>query len=212
MGFSAMVVAFSVASAQEQPAAIVEDVAGNEIGVEIMEILARGKVIDLSPGQSVVLGYMNSCVRERIEAGRVVVGDVQSTVTGGHVEREVVACHSKGAAMAIGTSEGTGLIFRGGENNDPEREPTLRYRAPVIVADGAASATLRIERLDQNEALRYFSMPGPALDLAGKNGPLTPGGRYRASVDGREAVFAIHKHAANVSGPVLERLVRLDSE
>lgn len=203
---------FSGASVQAQPVAIVEDVAGTDVGVEIMEIVAQGRIIDLSPGQRVVLGYMNSCVRERIEAGHVVVGRNQSSVTGGHVEREVAECHSKGAALAIGTSEGTGLIFRGGEDDEPVREPILRYRAPVFVADGAVGATLRIERLDHQEALRNFAMPGPVMDLVGKNEPLTPGGMYRASTDGREAVFSIHRYAADVSGPVLERLVRLQSK
>lgn len=208
----AMLASLPLAFAQAQPVAIVEDVAGDGIRVQIMELLTRGRVIELAPGQSVVLGYMNSCVRERIKTGHVVIGDGQSAVTGGHVEREIAACHSKGTTLAIGSSEGSGLIFRGGEDGKPGKEPILRYRAPVIVVKGALSATLRLERLDRKEALRHFTMPGPVLDLASKNERLGPGGRYRASVEGREAVFSIDRYAADVSGHVLERLILLEGK
>src|SRR5688572_17977428 len=74
--------------------AIVEDVRGKPVGVEFMDYVSPGKVIQLGPKDSIVLGYMKSCWRETITGGTVTVGAEQSSVQSGAVARTKVACDS----------------------------------------------------------------------------------------------------------------------
>ena len=209
VGSAAVLVLPFAARAQMRPAAIVEDVAGSGLTVEVMDILAAGSVIELGPGQRLVLGYMNTCIRERIEGGSVVVGEDRSRVTGGRVTREVVACQSRGAAMAAGAGEGSGLIFRGDDSDGP-RLPALRSRRPVFFAYGD-TGVLRIARLDKDETPLSIAMPEPVLDLQDQ-AELSRGGEDRAELGNRAALFSIHPEATKHAGPVLERLVRLETE
>jgi hypothetical protein len=95
------------------PIALVEDVSGTSAGVEAMEYVEAGKVIRLGPQESMVLTYLYSCVRERIEGGVVTVGREQSDVVHGKVERNSTKCDTGrmlfSAEVAI---ESAGKVFR----------------------------------------------------------------------------------------------------
>src|SRR5262245_32238743 len=75
-------------------AALVEDVSPGAVGLEAMEYVEPGKVIRLGPQDSIVLTYLNSCVRERIVGGIVTVGREMSEVSSGKVERTSTTCDS----------------------------------------------------------------------------------------------------------------------
>ncbi len=200
---------FTAGSASADPTVIVEDVAGDRVSVGLMELLEPGAVIELADSESVVLGYLESCVRERITGGRVVVGEKQSTVTGGKVVRETLQCRPETAVATQATGEGAALVFRGGgDNAKPLDTARLMFRVPVFLLDGVTNVTLRIERLDRREAIRRIQVSGPVFDASGSLPPLTAGGRYRASIEGREVEFIIDRYAAMTPGPALERLVR----
>src|SRR5262245_29898379 len=72
--------------------AIVEEIqaAGNTL--RVMDYLEAGQRIELNPGESVILGYLASCWRERITGGVILVGAEQSEVQGGQVKRSRVEC------------------------------------------------------------------------------------------------------------------------
>src|SRR4051794_27272843 len=71
----------TAAAAAESPVAVVEDVQGKVTGAEFMDYVAKGKIIKLAPGASLVLGYMKSCWRETITGvGTVIVGSDESMV------------------------------------------------------------------------------------------------------------------------------------
>lgn len=198
----------SCASGHAEPAAIVENVIGDVIAVRVMDILDVGATIELSDGQGIVLGYLKSCVRERIEAGRVIIGEDESVVYGGNVTREEAKCQSEVTALPGGASEGAALVFRGiGKRRSKNAEP-LRYLSPILVAGGVSSSPVRIERLDHAEARRKIMMSGPVIDLAVIAEPLTPGGTYRIHVAGRKIEFSVDKNAISDSGPILERVVK----
>jgi hypothetical protein len=95
------------------PIALVEDVNGTSAGVEAMEYVEAGKVIRLGQQESIVLTYLYSCVRERIEGGVVTVGREQSDVVHGKVERNSTKCDTGrmlfSAEVAI---ESAGKVFR----------------------------------------------------------------------------------------------------
>lgn len=203
------IVALAVASpARAEPTAIVEDVVGDGVPVELMELLEPGVVIKLSDGNSIILGYLESCIREQISGGSVVVGAEQSEVTGGEVNRETLQCKTDSGGNTGATGEGAALVFRGGDNDKPADAARLLSRVPVFLMEGVADQTLSIERIDRREAIRRIPASGPVFDAAGSLPPLTAGGRYRASIDGREVEFIIDRKAAMTPGPALERLVR----
>ena len=56
----------SVAAAAPVQVALVENVSGNPAGVEFMDYLETGKIIELGPHDTIVLSYMSSCVQETI--------------------------------------------------------------------------------------------------------------------------------------------------
>ncbi len=199
---------FAAGAASADPTVIVEDVTGDRVSVGLMELLEPGAVIELADGESVVLGYLESCIRERITGGRVVVGEKQSTVTGGKVDRETLKCRPETAVATGATGEGAALVFRGGDKARPADAARLMFRVPVFLMDGVTNQTLRIERLDRREAIRRIAVSGPVFDAAGSLPPLTAGGRYRASIEDRAVEFIIDRYAAMAPGPALERLVR----
>ena len=208
--FSAIfcITALAVASpARAEPTAIVENVVGDGVPVGLMELLEPGVVIELSGGNSITLGYLESCVREQITGGRV-VGEKQSEVTGGEVNRETLLCKTETAGTRGATGEGAALVFRGGDDGKPVDAARLMFRVPVFLMEGVTKETLRIERIDRREAIRNISVSGPVFDTAGSLPPLTAGGRYRASIEDREVEFIIDRHAAMAPGLALERLVR----
>jgi hypothetical protein len=74
------------------PVALVEDVTSASAGVEPFSYVQPGQVIRLGAHDSMVLSYLNSCTRERIQGGVVIIGRDQSEVQAGIVERNSVPC------------------------------------------------------------------------------------------------------------------------
>ncbi|MGE3935489.1 MAG: hypothetical protein AB7F67_19670, partial [Rhodospirillaceae bacterium] len=72
------------------PVAVVEEISDPSVGIEPFEFLLEGRVIALSAGTVAVIGYLQSCVRETVTASTILVGERQSQVSGGTVEREKV--------------------------------------------------------------------------------------------------------------------------
>ena len=95
------------------PVAIVEDVSGTVNGVELLEYVDSGRSIKLGAKGTLVLGYLNSCVRETINGGSVTVGKEQSTVQGGKVSRERVECDGGNLQLTHEQANNTAvMVFR----------------------------------------------------------------------------------------------------
>jgi len=97
----------------KRPVAVVEEVKGKVIGVEFMDYVTPGTVIKLGPRGSIVLGYMNSCWRETITGGTVVVGVEQSLVHLAEIERVKVDCGAGQPLIDRQAREPAGTVFRG---------------------------------------------------------------------------------------------------
>ena len=94
--------------------ALVEKVSGDSNGVEFMDYVHTGQVISLGSGDTIVLGYLYSCVQETITGGVVTVGPNQSEVQAGAVRRTRVQCESGRAGVIPEQSSAfAGRIFRG---------------------------------------------------------------------------------------------------
>src|SRR5262245_57691403 len=74
-----------------EPVAIVEE-APEHTGVTFMDYLDAGRAFDLGPGETLVIDYLKSCLRETIVGGKVVVGFEQSAIKGGSISRDKFDC------------------------------------------------------------------------------------------------------------------------
>ena len=106
------------------PVAIVEEVSGTVGGIELLQYVDSGRAIKLGATGMVVLGYLNSCVRETIKGGSVTVGREKSTVLGGKVSRERVECDGGNMRLTPEQrSKSSVVVFR---------RPPLAKKAPPV--------------------------------------------------------------------------------
>lgn len=205
--------------AAKVPVAIVEDVQGKVDGVELMDYVVPGKVIKLGPKASVVLGYMKSCWRETITGGLVVVGDEQSLVHQGDIQRIKVDCDAGAAQLSDReASQSAATAFRTLSPRQetaaaPAPQLTLYGLSPVV--EVKAGGTLVIDRIDlpgerYTLAIKRESLlRGKFYDLAKAKKSLTAGGTYTATLGARSRTFKIAPNAAAGSTPIVGRLLRL---
>jgi hypothetical protein len=113
------VLAFTTIAAAADPfeVAVVESISSNISGVEVMDYLRTGQVIQLRPDQTIVLSYEASCVRETITGGTVTVGIDRSEVVSSQIRTFQEPCG--GPNKVVFTSEHSdiaiaGRTFRGG--------------------------------------------------------------------------------------------------
>jgi hypothetical protein len=204
----------SGAARAQAPVAVVEDVESKSAGVEFMDYVSAGKLIRLGSSDTLVLGYMHSCWRETISGGTVTVGAEQSTVAGGKVNREHVACDGgKMQLTAQQASKSGAVVFRGAPRPAAsEPELTLYGLSPVVDVKGGGQ--LVIERIDQpGERIEVKiadrqMFRGSFFDFAKEGKALAAGGVYRASVGPTHIVFKVDPHAAPGAAPIVSRLLR----
>ena len=121
-------------------------------GVAFLDTVQAGRVIELGPEGELVLSYFNSCARETIAGGRVVVGDRNSSVSGGRITAEVVDC--QGATPVITAELGeAGAAVKRVTPFDPDdwKEWTVKTRRPIFKwPPGAQSepATVTVIHMD----------------------------------------------------------------
>ncbi len=162
-----------------------------------------GRTIALKANQSLTLGYMKSCTREVIAGGRVTIGQEQSVVEGGKVERSQVRCNGGGLKLTSEqASKSGGMVFRKPPSPNVPIDVMIYGLSPVV--ELAAGATATIDRIDAastqivltpNEAqLRG----GKFLDLAREDKILSAGGVYRLTRGDKQLVFGrwIRRRAA----------------
>ncbi len=196
-------VGFSAASAGE-PVAIVETLAAEGTGLQFMDYVEEGRVIDLGTSGTITLGYLASCWIETIRGGRIVVGREQSRVENGEVRRERVDCDGGAIKLSAGEADKSGtMVFR----KPPKRRLTLYGASPVVLLSGAGGSII-IERLDKAGAHLTLTLEGRFVDLAGSGTTLVPGGIYRATVGDVALEFQIDLLAKPGPSPVVGRLLR----
>ncbi len=200
----ALVFAVGVGAASAaEPVAIVETLAAENTGLQFMDYVEEGRVIDLGSAGTIMLGYLASCQQEQIRGGRVVVGREQSTVENGEVRRERVNCDGGAIKLSASEADKSGvMVFR----KPPRRRLTLYGASPVVLLSGSGGS-VTIERLDMPGARLTLTVEGRFVDLAKSGTTLVPGGIYRATVDDVTLEFQIDPLAKPGPGPVVGRLL-----
>jgi hypothetical protein len=191
------------------PVAIIEDIAAAKAGVETFQYVDAGRVIDLGQMGRLVIGYLRSCLRERILGGKVTVGTERSRVEGGTVARQRVECDGGKLQLSLEQAgKSAVLVFRrppGGGGGSAQAAFRIFSTDPLIRLTAAADV-VEIERLDRPSAVLRFETRGGAVDLSRRGAALRPGGLYRARAAGREVVFQVDAQA-RPGGAILGRLV-----
>lgn len=194
--------------------AIVEDVEGSVRGAELLEYIEAGRGIDASRG-TVVLNYLQSCLRETVRGGRIVTGERESMVTDGRVERAEVRCDGGKLVMADAQAGKSGaMAYRGtksgawGRATLPPASVTIYGTSPMITLTGPADHVL-IERLDRSGSIITLRPSSGKIDMANGDKRLEPGGLYKAEAGGRSVVFLVDSTAKPGNEPLVSRLLRL---
>lgn len=207
-----MLLLLAAAPVAAAPAAIVEDVVGSVAGIDVLDYVDAGKVIELKGNGSLVLGYLKSCIRETIRGGTVKVGTEQSEVTGGKVERKTSPCDGGKLQLTAEQAGKSGaMVFRRapGTAAPAAAELTLHATSPVVtLSKGPASGTLVFDRLDKPAQPISVALSALKTDLAKKGIELAPGGLYRASQGQQSIVVRVDAKAASGGGPVVGRLIQ----
>ncbi|WP_051048846.1 hypothetical protein [Rhodopseudomonas sp. B29] len=199
------------------PAAIVEDVKGEVPGVEFMDYVLPGKVIKLGAKGEIVLNYLNSCVRETIKGGVVIVGTEQSKVSLADIQSDKIDCAGPKPMLSDSeASQSAATAFRSiaVSKRSSAAAPVVAVYSVVPLFDVAGKGRLVIERKDiagerQDIALdRKTLAKGRFADLGKVGKPLAAGGLYAASFGGRHIVFKVAATARRDEGPVIGRLLR----
>ena len=214
-----LLVALGSAARAQTPAALVEEITGKPDGIELMDYVAPGKVIALRPRDGIVLGYIRSCWRETIQGGTVRVGQDQSEVSGGSVERVKIACDGGRMELAAEQAkQGATSVFRDPNAGRPKRATlprpqfVLHGRSPMIELRGGGA--LLLERLDASGDTQTIELPpakllhGTFADLADAGVSLAPGGLYLARAADQELVFRVDGAAVAGKTPLAGRLLR----
>jgi hypothetical protein len=208
-------------AAAQAPAAVVEDVKGRVAGIEFMDYVSPGFTIELGSQDTVVLGYLKSCIREIITGGTVVVGLRESRVHHGRVERATVDCDAGRIRLSDKeASQGAAASFRSVAKDIElplqtiDEPPIVIYGLSPIVETNAIGK-LTIRRLDAKGERREVVLTPQSLshrrfyDFARANGALTAGGSYVATLGTSKAYFKIDPQAKPGATPIIGRLVRL---
>ena len=95
------------------PAALVESVLTHSASAEVMSYVDPGKTFRLGPQDTMVLSYLNSCLRETITGGTVTIGIDRSEVRGGKVTRTQLDCSDPFVLTGNSNAEFAGHAFRG---------------------------------------------------------------------------------------------------
>jgi hypothetical protein len=215
---AAIAVAGINAAAAQSPVAIVEEVKGKVDGVEFMDYVVPGKVIKLGATGVVVLGYLNSCLRETISGGVAIVGPQESKTSLAEVSREKVGCDTGRAQLTTrDATQSAATTFRSIEPK-AKAQPAAMERviyglSPVI--ELAHPGKLVIERIDvpgekiEAAVTAKQLVKGRFYDLASAGKSLVPGGTYTATVGSQKTSFRVDPAARPGSSPIVGRLVRL---
>lgn len=196
-----LALAGGAARAAGKVAAVVEQGATANGEIQVLDRLPAGTEFTLGNGETMILAYTRSCIRETITGGKVTVGAEQSEVAGGEVVREEVkTCPEPRLALSAAESQESATIaFRGGVRHLFSRTPLLASR------DG----NLRISIFQGETLIGEIKTEGGEFDLLADRLELTPGKTFRVESDSNTVLVEIDADA-KAGGDFLTRYVYID--
>lgn len=204
LGFAGILAA---GAAHAEPSALVEDITSSRDDVQLMDYLEPGQTIKLSADETIVIGYLLSCVQETITGGTVTIGQDESKVAGGKKESAYVDCDGGPVVAQVGAEQEAGAAaFRNTSADELQAERILFGVSPLVKLS-QPTTELEVSRLDTEEAIHRISVNGSVVDFAKAKISLTPGGTYKAKSGDREVIFKISRLADESVTSPLARLL-----
>jgi hypothetical protein len=184
----------------EEISAIVEE-APPRSGLAPMDYLAAGRVVQLEQSETLVLGYLATCLRESIDGGVVTIGRERSEVVGGAVSRTKVDCAGGSLQLSQEQAQQSGVMI-----SRSLRPPEVHSLQPVFFT--TFDGVLRIVRQDKSaEAVEIPVLGRKIVDLVDENIRLEAGGVYRAEIANKRLKFTVSSLAKPGKGELLSRLL-----
>lgn len=191
------------------PAALVEDIAGAKSPVRALDYLNAGQTVDLGAKGTMTIGYLASCVQERIVGGLVTIGKDQSKVDKGQVERSSTRCDGNLLALTGSQAVHSAAVAVRKVDGEAEQVLTVYHVSPMIILPKGGKIV--VKRVDVPGERHEFQVESaadaqPHVDLAAAKVALTPGGTYMVVVGIRGRNFRIADNAT-AEGALVGRLV-----
>ncbi|MDC0033800.1 hypothetical protein OAJ57_04475 [Alphaproteobacteria bacterium] len=192
--------------------AIVEEIEADRPKAALMDFLGTGHTIELGIKGRLVLGYLNSCLREVINGGTVTIGRERSTVKGGKIKRERVECDGGRLLLSPEQSgKSAAVVFRRGNlsKGSGSQQPSLRiYSLQPLIQVKSRPPIVTIERLDRSQSPITVTLRKGVADFVVRRLSLARGGLYRVTGGGVSRIVKVDTYAAS-GGSVISRLIAL---
>ncbi len=206
LGFAGILAA---GTAHAEPTALVEDITSDRDDVQLMDYLEPGQMIKLAADETIVIGYLLSCVQETITGGTVTIGSDESTVAGGKKDTTYVDCDGGPVVAQVGAEQEAGAASTRPVTLDEHKAERILFGLSPIVKLSKPAAELEVSRLDSTEAVHRVAVSSSVVDLAKSNIALTPGGTYKAKAGDNEVIFKISRLAGEQNTSPLTRFLPL---
>lgn len=185
LGFAGILAA---GAAQAEPSALVEDITSDRDDVQLMDYLEPGQTIKLAADETIVIGYLLSCIQETITGGTVTVGEDESTVAGGKVESGYVDCDGGPVVAQVGAEQEAGAgAFRG---NVPPPDRIIYGLSPIVRLSEPAN-DLRLKLMNSDEEEVTVPVNGKVVDFADLGIVLQSSGTYLLTAGERRLLFKV---------------------
>ena len=208
--FSAVIVTVVSASwAQAEPVALVEDISSQRENLQVMDFLDLGTKIELKTDETLVLGYLNSCIQETIHGGTLIVGEEKSVIVGGQVKRKLLTCegNTKNSVTRSKKGDAGAVVFRSKKNaNTAKAEHDVYGLSPLIYLTVKANEVY-LTRMDGKGKSYKIAVKNDIVDLAQKGIKLRRNVSYRLKAGKRTTTFKVSAKARRKVA-VLSRLLR----
>ena len=185
---------FSSAGEAAEPVAIVEE-ASSDAPVRTFSYLSQGQVIKLGVKAELLIGYLRSCVQERVRGGVVRIGTDRSHVTNGHRSEKLLDCGGAAKLTRAESERGAALVMR----KPPVAAPKIRLMSTTpFIAPRHPASSVRLTRLDRREPVIKLVPRRGVADLAAMDVVLRRGGTYRVKAGAASTVVKIAVDARTI--------------
>jgi len=192
-----IVTAVSASLAQAEPVALIEDISAQRENFQIMDFLDVGTKIELKTSETMVLGYLNSCIQETIRGAAITIGEEKSVIVGGQVERKLLTCegNTKFSVTRSKTGDAGAVVFR---NKNiavaPKAEHEIFGLSPLIYLTVKANEVY-LTRIDGKGKSYKIAVKKDIVDLAQSGIKLRRNVSYRLKAGKRTTTFKVSAKA-----------------
>ena len=172
-----------------------------------MDFLDAGTIFEFRPSESIVIGYLSSCVLESITGGKVTIGQHQSIVIGGEVNRRTLECVSGDKiGGSVKNQTAAAVVFRGMKNKNAATIDKTIYSLFPIVRLGSDDGQLMVTRADGKGDPQNVAIEKGIADFGNSRFQLKRNKVYILSSGGRTKTVKVPPRAKR-DVPLLSRVM-----